>query len=216
MAYRSPSLATWPFELLFSNWRSYSDTLQSKSPSSLAWLIAFRCAARCCLRPRGGSRHLSVACLLFRLRSGGRDRPVPKNYRSRGYVSDSAHPRFTSLHSLLCLGPYCLWPFASDRLTRPYSGGLHRSFHPFVLSLTVGIIARLTPPSGSSADAARGYRHQKGTAIRGRGSGKRFFNSAYRSQVRRVLLLRFRSHLTQALSTCLTYCWRLREFPLTP
>jgi hypothetical protein len=70
-AYRSPSLATRPFEPLFSHWCSYSGiclTLLPKSPSSLAWLLACRCAARCCLRLRGGSWHSSLARFLHGLR----------------------------------------------------------------------------------------------------------------------------------------------------
>ncbi len=40
-----------------------------KSPcSSLAWLLACRCASRCCLRLRGGSRYSSLSYRLFRLR----------------------------------------------------------------------------------------------------------------------------------------------------
>lgn len=43
---------------LFLHWSGYSGTCIahfSKSPcSSLAWLLAYRCTSRCCLRPRGG------------------------------------------------------------------------------------------------------------------------------------------------------------------
>ncbi len=71
-AYRSPSLATWPFEPLFLHWCSYSGTCLARFPkspcSSLAWLLACRCAARCCLRPRGGSWHLSLTRRLHGLR----------------------------------------------------------------------------------------------------------------------------------------------------
>ena len=50
-----------------------------KSPcSSLAWLSANRCAARCCLRPRGDSSRSSLSRFLFRLRPQRWDRLSPK------------------------------------------------------------------------------------------------------------------------------------------
>ena len=61
------------------------------------------------------------------------------------------------------------------------------------------IRTRRFPPSGSSADAARGYGPQIRTVIRGRGSGKLTRSkSTNRSQVRRLRWLRRQSHLYQA------------------
>ncbi len=78
------------------------------------------------------------------------------------------------------------------------------------------IRTRRSPPSGSSADAARGYGPQIRTVIRGRGSGKSRSRSANRSQLRRLRWLRRQSHLYQIrFAWTMTSC-KLLELPLTP
>jgi len=128
-AYRSPSPATRPFDLLFLHWWPYSGTciaLFPKSPcSSLAWLLACRCATRCCLRLRGGGWPSSVACLPYCLRHSGRDRPTPNiqsfselRFRFRAYTLHLVV--HTSLTFQLTPSDH----YVSERLTTPYSGEL--------------------------------------------------------------------------------------------
>ena len=59
-------------------------------------LLPYRCSTRCCLRPRGLVSHCPWRELTHGLRVGQHDQQAPKLSRSRGYVSDSAHARFTS------------------------------------------------------------------------------------------------------------------------
>ena len=77
------------------------------------------------------------------------------------------------------------------------------------------IRTRRFPPSGSSADAARGYGPQIRTVIRGFGSGKSRSRSANRSQVRRLRWLRRQSHLYQDRRACSMTSSKLWKFPLT-
>lgn len=78
------------------------------------------------------------------------------------------------------------------------------------------IRTRRLPPSGSSADAARGYEPQIRTVIRGRGSGKSRSRSPNRSHVRRLRWLRRQSHLYQIRFACSITSSKLLKFPLTP
>ncbi len=119
---------------LFLHWSRYSDTCIahfSKSPcSSLAWLLAYRCTSRCCLRPRGGDFALVFIALITW--------PAPLSI-------GSAHSQNIELLGAMCqIQGYTLhldvlvfpsfrkmihFPFSrytTERLTRPYSGGLIR------------------------------------------------------------------------------------------
>jgi hypothetical protein len=78
------------------------------------------------------------------------------------------------------------------------------------------IRTRRFPPSGSSVEVARGYDPQIWTVIRGRGRGYRTSNAVNRAEVRRVRLLRRRSHLSHACFVSTTRSCRLRKLPLTP
>ena len=75
---------------------------------------------------------------------------------------------------------------------------------------------RRFPPSGSSADVAHGDAPQIRTRIRGTGRGYRSNNATNLGQVRRVRLLRRRSHLYQCRSVASTSSPKLRALPLTP
>ncbi len=87
----------------------------------LAWLLHHRCQARCCLRPRGVGRCLSLTHFPFCLRLLSRDRHFPKIQYSRGYGSDSEHTLFTSLDLNISLNQYRR--YSTGRLTTPYPGG---------------------------------------------------------------------------------------------
>jgi hypothetical protein len=78
------------------------------------------------------------------------------------------------------------------------------------------IRTRRLSPSGSSADAARGYGPQIRTVIRGFGSEKSQSRSLKRSQVRRLRWLRRQSHLYQIRFACSMTSSRLLKLPLTP
>ncbi len=75
---------------------------------------------------------------------------------------------------------------------------------------------RRFPPSGSSADVAHGDAPQIRTRIRGTGRGYRSNNATNLGQVRRVRLLRRRSHVYQCRSVASTSSPKLRALPLTP
>jgi hypothetical protein len=75
---------------------------------------------------------------------------------------------------------------------------------------------RRFPPSGSSVAATRGYDAQIQTATRGRGRGNRAKSARNLSQVRRVRLLRRRSHFTHARAAAVTNTHKLRMLPFTP
>ncbi len=72
--------------------------------------------------------------------------------------------------------------YAAARRGHPLSSSPGQSPTPGPLQIRT----RRCPPSGSSADAARGYEPQIRTVIRGRGSGKSRSRSANRSHVRRL------------------------------
>jgi hypothetical protein len=113
-----------------------------KSPcSSLAWLSANRCAARCCLRPRGDSSRSSLSRFLFRLRPQRWDRLSPKMMEFSGLWFRF---RASTLHlAALVSLPFRLLSschYTSERLTGPYSGEF-----PVSGSLTVCTHCQVNP-----------------------------------------------------------------------
>jgi len=78
------------------------------------------------------------------------------------------------------------------------------------------IRTRRFPPSGSSADATRGYVPHIATVMRGSGSGSRRSSALNRSQVRRLFWPRRRSHRNQMRAVTCTKLLRLRQLPFTP
>ena len=79
---------------------SYSTRVRVKNILCTPGLLYYRCLTRCCLRPRGDAFHYPVHRGEARgLRAGQCGRLIPKISRSRGYVSDSGHPPFTSPNS---------------------------------------------------------------------------------------------------------------------
>ena len=107
--------------------RGYSGTHEELLPKSrepsLAWLLACLRAARCCLGPRGAGFAL-VPTALAAWPAPAWKGSAPTNMKgSRGYGSDSGHTPFTSLLSRVLLSASADCRNATERLTRPYSGG---------------------------------------------------------------------------------------------
>ena len=96
-------------------------------------------------------------------------------------------------------------------------GNFHRrDIHPLERPLASLRRTRRFPPSGSSADAARGYVPQICRVIRGRGRGNCTSMSRNLTHDRRPRWLRRASHLNQTRSVARTINCRLRRLPLTP
>ena len=93
------------------DWAWYSGTsIAVDSPrapcSSLAWLLACRCMARCCLGPRGGRVPSSLMDIPLLPAPNLKGSAYPEMRVSRGYVSDSGlhpSPRRTRYFSFLSL-----------------------------------------------------------------------------------------------------------------
>ena len=92
--------------------------------SSLAWLLACRCVAQCCLRPRGvGSVLVSIALTAWPTPSKrGSARSQHSNF-SGLCVRFRATP-FTSPHSLVFLPACAFCHYATERLTNLTQEGL--------------------------------------------------------------------------------------------
>jgi len=76
------------------------------------------------LDPGGAASRLSLSRPPLGLRLIGQDRPTPDRFGSRGYVSDSGlHPSPRCSH-LSDFPAYAFRHYVTERLTRPYSGGL--------------------------------------------------------------------------------------------
>ncbi len=95
--------------------------------TSLAWLLACLCAARCCLGPRGvGFALVSIALTAW---------PAPawkgsarsQIQRFSGLCVRFRATPFTSLLSLFLLRAFAFSRYTTERLTRPYSGRPTRS-----------------------------------------------------------------------------------------
>ena len=103
--------------------------------SSLAWLLACRWAARCCLRPRGVGFALVFNALAAWPAPTLRGSARSQNYLFSGLCVRFRATPFTSLLSLICP-----WPFSrpdsytTERLTKPYSGGPGAHRHAFPLN----------------------------------------------------------------------------------
>ena len=105
------------------------ELLDRRSPGYLPAVVQLDAV----LDPGVSASHSSLTRSPHGLRPTGEDRPVPKHPGSRGYVSDSGlhpSPRRTRVSSL----PACAFSrYSTERLTRPYSGGLVR-FSAFPLN----------------------------------------------------------------------------------
>ena len=89
------------------------------------------CSTRCCLRPRRPVFRSPLSRLHVLLAGRSKRSAFLKLTRSRGYVSDSGHPPFTSSNS------HRSTFFGSGRLDLPYPGRLLLcSFHSHILSFS--------------------------------------------------------------------------------
>ena len=117
-----------PFLALFLHWTRYSGTsITVDSPrapcSSLAWLFACRCMARCCLRPRGAGFAL-VFCVLATWPAPSERGSARSQYSSfSGLRVRFRTPSFTSPFSLIYPPASTFRHYTTGRPTRPYPGG---------------------------------------------------------------------------------------------
>jgi len=90
--------------------------------SSLAWLTANRCVARCCLRPRGVDGTLVINASVTWPAPDQRGSARSQNYQFSELCFRFRATPFTSPHSLIGCIAHAIQPYTTGRLTKPYPG----------------------------------------------------------------------------------------------